>query len=196
MIKSILPALASGLFAITAVAQSQLDATHNELRALRDGVLDAMNKGDIDRQLSYLHTNVVVTWHNAEVSRGREGVRAYYNRLTSGPEKMVSAFRASITVDELTILHGDSTGIAFGSSTENFTLTSGRDFQLKGRWSATLVKEGGRWLIASLHASTNIFDNTLLNLAKKTAIWVGVFGLFGGVVLGWLLGRRRKVAVP
>jgi ketosteroid isomerase-like protein len=186
--------LGASLLALMAMAQPQIEATHNELRALRDGLLDAMNKGDIERQLSYLHTNVVVTWHNAEVSRGREGVRAYYNRLTSGPEKMVKAFRADITVDELTILHGDNTGIAFGSSTENFTLTSGRDFQLKGRWSATLVKEGGRWLIASLHASTNIFDNSLLNIAKKTAIWAGIACLVGGVIVGWLIGRKRKAA--
>ena len=59
------------------------EAVHNELRALRDGLIDAMNKGDIDRELAYMHPNVVVTWHNAEVSRGRDGVRAYLTRMLS-----------------------------------------------------------------------------------------------------------------
>src|SRR6266436_6231514 len=127
------------------------EAVHNELRALRDGLIDAMNKGDIERELTYLHTNVVVTWHNAEVSRGREGVRAYYNRLKGGPNKLVDSFSAEVHVDELTILHGENCGISFGSSLEHFKLTSGRSFDLKGRWTSTLIKENGKWLIASLH---------------------------------------------
>ena len=40
-------------------AQAADEAVHNELRALRDGLLDAMSKGDIERQLTYFHPNVV-----------------------------------------------------------------------------------------------------------------------------------------
>src|SRR5260370_4139121 len=96
---------------VSSQAPPKDEVVHNELRALRDGLLDAMNKGDIERELTYLHTNVVITWHNAEVSRGRDGVRAYYKRLTSGPDKMVEKFSADLSVDELTILHGGNTGI-------------------------------------------------------------------------------------
>src|SRR5258705_513243 len=73
-----------------------IDTVHNELRALRDGLLDAVNKGDIEKQLGFLHTNVVITWHNAEVSRGRDGVRQYYNRMVNGPKKIVESFRADV----------------------------------------------------------------------------------------------------
>lgn len=191
----ILLALAlSGLASSAANMDPAVEATHNELRALRDGLLDAVNKGDIERELTYLDTNVVVTWHNAEVSRGREGVRDYYNRLTSGPSKMVDKFSAEINVDELTILHGENTGISFGSSVEHFKLTNGRSFDLKGRWTTTMVKKDGRWLIASLHVSTNIFDNVMLDLAKKYAVRAAVIAFVAGTLLGWLIGRRRKAA--
>jgi len=86
------------------------EAVHNELRALRDGLIDAMNKGDIDREITYMHPNVVITWHNAEVSRGRDGVRAYLTRMLSGPNKVVSSYSATVDVDELTILYGGDTG--------------------------------------------------------------------------------------
>ncbi|NDA66908.1 MAG: DUF4440 domain-containing protein, partial [Verrucomicrobia bacterium] len=66
---------------------------------------------------------------------------------------------------------------------------------IKGRWSATLVKENGRWLIASLHASTNLFDNVLLNLAERAAVLAGVACLATGLILGWRVGRRRKAGV-
>jgi hypothetical protein len=179
---------------IAADTDPKVEATHNELRAMRDGLVDSMNKGDIERELTYLHTNAVVTWHNAEVSRGREGVRAYYSRLTSGPDKMVDKFSAEIKVDELTILHGENAGISFGSSIEHFQFTNGRRFDLKGRWTATLIKENGKWLIGSLHVSTNLFDNVLLDMVKKYAVRAVCIAVVVGAVLGWLIGRKRKAA--
>ena len=175
-------------------AEAPGEATHNELRALRDGLLAAINQGDLERELTYLHPNAVITWHNAEVSRGREGVRAYYNRLMHGPDKLVDRFSTEIAVDELTILHGENTGISFGSSVEHFTLTNGSSFDLKGRWTTTLVRENGHWLVASLHVSTNIFDNVMLDLAKKYTLRAAGLGLLIGAILGWLIGRRRKAA--
>jgi uncharacterized protein (TIGR02246 family) len=168
------------------------DATHDELRALRDGLLDAINKGDIERQLSYFHPNAVITWHNAEVSRGHDGIRKYMTRMLEGPDKVVESFKADVNVDELTILYGGDTGISFGSAVEHFAMTSGRTFDLPARWSATLVRQDGRWLIASLHASDNLFDNPLLNMARRMAWWAGGGALVVGLALGFLLGRRRS----
>ena len=183
------------LTVVVARADSQVEATHNALRAMRDGLMDAVNKGDIDRELTYLTTNVVVTWHDATVSRGRDGVRDYYNRMMNGPNKVVADFHATINVDELTILYGDSTGIAFGSSVEHFKLVNGKSFDLKGRWTATMVKQDGRWLVAALHVSTDIFDNVMLDMMKKYAIRATCIALIVGIVLGWLIGRiRRKSA--
>src|SRR6187549_883692 len=96
--------------------QSPDEATHDELRALRDGLLDAISKGDIERELTYFHPNAVITWHNAEVSRGRDGIRKYMVRMLEGPEKVLESFKADVKVDELTILYGGDTGIAFGSA--------------------------------------------------------------------------------
>jgi ketosteroid isomerase-like protein len=169
-------------------------ALHDELRALKAGIVEAINKADLDRQLTFLHPNVVITWHNAEVSRGRDGVRAYYERLTRGEKKMVEKFTAEVNVDELTILHGEDAGIAFGSSLEQFTLTNGSVIDLKGRWTTTLVKEGGQWLVASLHVSTNVFDNVILNTSKKYAIRIACAAAGVAALLGWLIGRRRRKA--
>jgi uncharacterized protein (TIGR02246 family) len=188
----------TGLATGMARADSQIEATHNEMRALRDNLMAAVNKGDIERELSYLTTNVVVTWHDAEVSRGRDGVRDYYNRMMNGPNKIVAGFHAEVNVDELTILYGEDTGIAFGSSVEHFKLTNGNSFDLKGRWTATMVKQDGHWLIAALHVSTNIFDNVMLDTVKKYAwhavIIVSAIAGVVGIILGWFIGRRRKTA--
>jgi hypothetical protein len=197
-------ALTITLLAMTMFASGQLRAqtpaansenpAHQELRLLRDGLLTAMNKGDLEGTLKYLHTNCVITWHNAEVSRGHDGVRDYFNRVMTGPNKIVESFTCSVNVDELTILYGDNMGICYGSSDEHFKLATGKDLDVKGRWSATLVKENGQWLIASLHASTNLFDNVMLDIAEKTIKVVAIASLIIGLIIGWLIGRRRKHA--
>ncbi len=168
------------------------DPAHQELRKLRDGLLDAMNRGDIDAALRFLHTNCVITWHNAEVSRGHLGVRAYNDRVMKGPNRIVDTFHCDVHVDELSILYHGDTAICFGSSDEQFKLANGRNLNVKGRWSATLVKEDGRWLVASLHASTNLFDNVMLDLAKKAGAVATAVCLVAGLGIGWLIGRRGK----
>src|SRR5690349_2951242 len=180
--------------AFTLAANAQEDPVHNELRALRDGLLAGMNSGDIEAQLVFLHPNVVVTWHNAEVSRGRDGVRKYLDRMLHGPSKVVEKFGAEVEADELSILYGGDTAIAFGHAQEHFSLAGGRNFDFTGRWSATLVKEDGKWLIANLHTSDNIFDNPLLNAATKLLWWVGGGALVVGAILGWIFGRQRRRA--
>ncbi len=195
--------LAAGLLALVPLQADEVKPApkehpaHQELRALRDGVLDAFNKGDIDHLISYTHKNVVATWQNGEVSRGHDGLREYYRRMMTGEQRIVQSVKAQAEVDDLTILYGENNGLAFGSLGEDFTLTDGRQFHLDNRWTAYVVKEDGRWQIAGLHVSANVFQNPILELAiKRTAWWVGggalVVGLLLGVLLGRLLGRGRK----
>jgi ketosteroid isomerase-like protein len=170
------------------------DPAHNELRAVRDGVLAAIKKGDIEAELAFLHPNVVVTWQNAEVSRGREGVRAYLDRMLEGPGKIVESYSVDLDVDELSILYGGDTALSWGKSREHIGMAHERSLDYPGRWSATLVREGGQWLIANLHVSTNIFANPLLEATKKVFFIAGGIAIVIALVLGYFWGRRRKAA--
>jgi len=185
------------LLCLPLLAQSQAptteDPAHNELRAVRDGVLAAIRKGDIEAELQFLHPNVVVTWQNAEVSRGREGVRAYLNRMLNGPNKVVDRYSADLDVDELSILYGGDTAISWGKSHEHIGMTNGRNLDYPGRWSATLVKEGNQWLIANLHVSTNIFANPLLEITKKVFFTAGGIAIVVALALGYFWGRRKTL---
>jgi uncharacterized protein (TIGR02246 family) len=172
------------------------DPTHEELRALRRQLVDAVNKNDIDALLKLLDKDVTVTWMNGEVSRGPEGVRAYYDRMMKGDKRIVESVTINPEVDELTHLYGN-TGIATGSSKDHFKLTDGKDFEIPTRWSATLVRTDGKWRVANFHASANVFDNPILSIyIRQTAIWTGVGAVVVGLLVGLVFGRlwRRRTA--
>jgi ketosteroid isomerase-like protein len=187
--------LAAGLMALSvgagAATRQAEDPAHAELRSLRDALVDAVNKKDVDALLRHLHPDVVVTWQNAEVSRKHAGVRAYLARMLDGPDRIVDEFTTNPSVDELTILHGGATGISFGSSRDHFNLRGGQSFDLNSRWSAAVVRQDGRWLIASFHASVNMFDNPLLAGAQRLALGGAAGALILGLVAGYIVARRR-----
>src|SRR5947207_3874909 len=72
----------------------ELDATQAITR-LREGLIDSFTKGDIDRLLTYLDTNVVVTWQNGEVCQGPGEVRAYYQKMMKGDHPVLREIGAN-----------------------------------------------------------------------------------------------------
>jgi ketosteroid isomerase-like protein len=164
------------------------DPAHNQLRALRTEIIDTITKGDFESLVRHVHTNVVVTWQNAEVCRGHQGLRDFLNRM--GKEAF-KGYRVPPTPDELTILHGGDTGVSFGHVVAQYKLF-GTDYEFKSRWTATLVRENDRWLLASYHVSLNALDNPLLNAAKQSLYWVGGVAAMIGLIIGLLLGKRKR----
>jgi len=179
-------------------------ATHDALRKVRDEIIAAWDKRDVDALLSHVAPNVVVTWQNGEVSRGHAGVRKFYEEVMGTDNKLIADMKSTFKVDELSILYGDSTAIAFGSIHDDITfqravarapfMGSGT-MSLDSRWTATLVKLDGDWKIAAYHVSMDAFANPILDKAlavgKRLAMVAGAIALVIGLLLGWLTGRRR-----
>ena len=175
---------------------AQEDPIHNELRALRDEAVDAFLKKDIDRLLACLHSNVVAILQNGEVCRGHDGVRAFHKRMSEGDDRTVVSQKTDFKVDELSSPFGDDTAVSHGTITDHFVLSNGMEFDLVSKWTATLVKLNDRWLVASFQASTNMFDNGVMDMMLKwKGVKMGGAGLLvGGVVAGSiaLMLRRRS----
>ena len=167
-------------------------ATHDAIRTLRDTLIEATNKKDIETLISLVHADVVLTAQDGDklVSvRKRDGVRDYMQRLLTGPEAAIRSMAVKPTVDEMTILHGDETGIAYGSSTDHYVLRDGTEFDLDTRWSATLILTEGKWQIANLHVSSNLFDNPITRAMAKLPLYIGIAAGVLGVVCGLIIVR-------
>lgn len=167
---------------------------HAELREFRKGLTDAVLKGDLDRQLQHVSKDVVVTWQNGEVVRGHQGLKDFWQRNQGGASKVFQGYKTPPTPKELTILYGD-TGISYGTSVAQYNLL-GQQIELENNWTATLVKEDGRWVIGSYHVSNNILDNPLFNAAKRYLYLAGGISLVVGIGLGFLISRFLGRARP
>lgn len=181
--------------------QSEADkAIHDELRSLRDKIGPSKQKWDInktDQILELFHEDAVFTPMNSEVCRGPDQIRAFFSKMLSGPNPTVESVSFDFTVDSLTMLYGGEggvkdTGVAYGVFTGHYELKSGLQFEVLNHWTATLVKEDGKWLIASLHGSSNMFDNPLLNNAKRSIYWVGGIAVIVGIILGMVIMKFLK----
>jgi ketosteroid isomerase-like protein len=170
------------------------EAVHEELRALRADLVDAIVKKDYERQLTYAHEDVVVTWQNGQVVKGREGLLKF---LEEGESDVFKGYTQPPTPADLSILYGGDTAISYGTSVAHYAI-AGQEFDLTNHWSATLVKQGDQWKLANYHVSANMLDNPVLNAATKALYWAGGIGLVVGLVLGMillaLLRRRGKQA--
>lgn len=178
------------------VANAAENPAHAELRKLREAIVDAIRKNDLDAILAHLDEDVVVTWQDGSATRKPQGVREYYERMTTGPDRIVERVEIDPKVDQLTHFYGD-TGVAAGSSRDLFVLTDGRELNFDTRWTATVVKKQGQWKLASFHISTNAFDNPVLKLAiGKVLAWSLGIGVPCAAAVGILIGRwwtRRVV---
>lgn len=167
--------------------QADLD----QLRALRESLTKAVIAGDIEAQLSHADDHVLTVWQNSAVARGKQGVRDLMAEVNAGGEKVFQGYRNPPASDDQTRIYGGDTAIASGTSTPHYKWM-GLEFDLENRWTATLVKQGGEWKLASYHVSANIFDNPMLNAAKGSNAFSGLGGLVLGLVAGWFGSRMIR----
>jgi ketosteroid isomerase-like protein len=178
--------------AATAASSPADDAeVMKQIAEIRNGMVDALNKKDFDKVLTYLDKDIVVTWANAEVSHGPAEVKAYCDKMMNAPDKIVESIHANPAVEGRKF-YGPDVLISYGTLGDEFTLTDGRKFNLNSRFSSLLVRENGVWKLKGFHASANVFDNPILGIAiRKVGLWVGIGAGVMGIGLGFVLGKMR-----
>lgn len=182
------------LFALTVPvhAQDPDAATHDALRRLKATMEKALNERDLDTIVANVDPNVVFTTMNGDVCRGPAQIRAYFHKMLTAPGHIVKDVKVRFDVDALTTLYGGDTGIALGSSTDHYELTNGDTFDIKGRWTCTMVRSGDRWVIAAFHYSADVFRNPIVDRYRKALWTVGAGAALVALIIGFLAGRMLR----
>jgi ketosteroid isomerase-like protein len=189
--------LACLLVTLPAIAAEEPDhEIHQELRGILATVQTSVNSANFDAMLPVLSKDIRATTITQEVMSGHQEVSAYFKKWF-GPGGFLKKLEMHLTADALTELSSDKTwGVVRGSAIESYTLADGRKYDMKSRWTATVVKEAdGKWRLRTIHFGTNFLDNPILDEAKlavvKYAALSGGIALLVGGLLGFFLGRRK-----
>ena len=192
----VLSVVAYGALAPCATAQDDPHAgDRKQLLAIVAEAEAAINAQDVDRFAALFTEEATVTWLNAEVSKGRDAIRAYHRKMVgASPEAILTKYLTKVTVPAPARFFGD-VAVAYGTAADEFYPKSRDVFRFDSHWSAALVKAGGGWKITSLHLSTNVFTNNLTaeyeSTIKRVGWWAGLAGLVAGGLLAGLVFRRR-----
>ena len=184
-------ALTLAIFSFNLYAADDRSEDRQQLRAIMTEVEKALNDQDLSIALKYMDQNVLVTYYNAEVTSGHDAALDFYSRMITSSNAIVKEYSSKAEVDAPAIFYGD-TAVAYGKSIEKYKLTGGLEFDLLGRWTATILKENSQWKIIALHFSSNLFDNPLLEKANQMNWIVGAIMFVVGVIFMLLLMRLRK----
>ena len=138
-------------------------------------------------------TSIDTLWYhstNLSIRRRYDSYRifqrgTFYEKVLLADDSPLKEFKIQkIDVDELSILYGGDTAIAFGDASLFYKLTDGSENTFKTRWTSTLVKDTGNWTLAAFHNSVDFTNNPLINIYSK---WM-IMGIIGALLVGLLIG--------
>ncbi|MEP7351893.1 MAG: hypothetical protein ABI824_01545 [Acidobacteriota bacterium] len=170
-------------------------ADREQLLKIFHEVENSINSQSLEHMAQQMDATVTVVWANGEVSRGPAEVLAYYDRMV-GKDRILTKYMTSAKLNGHARFLGDGTvAIADGTMEDEYFPVVRGPFRLSSKWTTTAAKINGEWKIVGLHLSANVFNNDLLDEAKKALMYVGGGGVVLGILVGWgiswFLGRPR-----
>lgn len=151
----------------------------------------AINDQNVERMIAQMTPDATVTWLNGEVSRGHDQIRAYYQRMVKGPERILDRYTTAAKIGAHARFFGD-VAVADGTMRDSFFPVTRAPFQLDSHWSSVSVKVDGQWKVAAMHLSANVFTNDLIDEATSAAWKTGIGGAIAGLILGVLVAWLRR----
>lgn len=156
-----------------------------QLLKLMHEVEAAINEQNIDRMLTQFADNATVTWLNAEVSRGKSEIKAYYQRMVGGEQAILKKYLTKAQLAAPARFYGDI-AVADGTTADEFFPWKRSVFKFDSRWSGTMARIDGQWKLVSLHLSTNVFTNPLIVEYEQMLWYLGIGAFAAGLALTFI----------
>lgn len=176
-------------YALADVNPQEIDA----IIRTRDIALQALNTRDFAKIEPYLHPNFTITTVDNQIFHKVPEFEKYWNQQFSSSIKDI---KMQLKGDSLRTFLTPEIDVASGEAIASFSFKDGNAADMALRWTAVLQKLQDKWTIQSLHFSSNLLNNPVLNSAQQLgrilAVAAGVGGFILGVVTMLLLRRRTK----
>ncbi|MEH1795052.1 MULTISPECIES: YybH family protein [unclassified Nostoc] len=172
------------------------DVNPQEINAIirtRDIALQALNTRDFAKIQPYLHPSFTITTVDNQIFHKVPEFEKYWNQQFSSSIKDI---KMQLKGDTIRTFLTPDIDVASGEAIASFSFKDGKTADMALRWTAVLQKLQDKWMIQSLHFSSNLLNNPVLNAAQQLgqilAVAAGVGGFLVGAVTMLLLRRRNK----
>jgi ketosteroid isomerase-like protein len=105
---------------MSAPSTDSREADRNSLRTILADIQAGINERDLDRILRHLSDDAVVTYQNADVTRGKAEISAYFNKNFNGSNPIIKRFTIRGEVAAPAVFIGD-TAVAYGTRTTRWS---------------------------------------------------------------------------
>lgn len=168
------------------------EADQEALRTLLSEATAALNNLDAKAVGSYLAPGFVITLADQSVITSSAELDAYFTRTFHAEGAPIKGIHFSLQPSEQALFIDNRSGMVYGTSTERYTLADDSTLVLNTHWTATVVKEQGRWLVQGFHAGVNMLDNPILSEVRMgNSTWGGI-GMAIGFIAGVFLSRALR----
>ena len=185
------------LLAIWNVPQCALaDASQQDINAIirtREMALEAINTRDFSKIEPYLHPTFTITTVDNQVFHKVQDFENYWNQQFS---TSIEKIKMTLQVDTPRRFLSPEIAVSYGDAIATFYFRDGNTPNMAMRWTGVVQKFQEKWTIQSLHFSSNLLNNPVLNGTKQAdraiAVAAGLGSFLLGAVAMLLWGRSRK----
>lgn len=175
--------------ALADVGQGDIDA----IIRTREIALEALNTRNFTKIDPYLHPQFTITTVDNQVFHTTSEFEKYWNQQFSST---IENIKMQLQGETIRTFLSPEIDVAAGGAITTFSFKDGKSADMALRWTAVLQKLEDKWMIQSLHFSSNLLDNPVLNAARQLNKTLAVAAGLGGFLLGAatmvILHRRTK----
>jgi hypothetical protein len=178
-----------------ATPSASKEQDHEQLRALLRAAKEAVNAKNFEALKPLFHEKFSITTVDQKVFTSFDDFKTHFASLFTGANAPLKSITFNPEADALTEFIGDNIGLSHGSSTDTYNFADGDTRTMNSRWTATLIRDSGKWKILNLHIGANILENPVTDAAKsyvyKVGAGAGIGGLLLGFIIAWVLRGKR-----
>lgn len=191
--------LLAGLPFALAHGAGEAQQTQKEVELVRSQLTAALEKLDAHAVQALMHPDVVVVQPDGTTLSGAKAVGDYIAQCNAGTGGWFKAIRLKPEIKTQSAQGGVVT--VSGNAHDKYVLTNGSEFDLECRFTATLEKTDGGWVVRQLQAAPAGFENPMMTaVVTKSAnalVWAWFIGATMGAVISGLVTRyfmKRRAA--
>lgn len=164
------------------------EADHNELRALKDLCVKAMNENKLELLKDRIDNDhfAVITVANKKFT-DFEKFKTHWDSLFKGDKALIKKVVIKPNPDALTEFLAPGVGVCHGTSEDTYTFADGDVRTMKIRWTCVVRKVNGQWKLSKIHFSSDLLENPVLESVKGKIYQAGGAGAGAGLLVGLIL---------